>query len=193
MDMMRPLIRMKQMTKIYESLLKLQSELPKAINDSNNPAWKSKYISLQQLLNLVTNTIHKNGFCIITKSGKDEFGHFCETMLVHSTGEAIPSRQYLELGSKVNMQGIGAANTYARRTGLMQLLGITSYDQNDDDANQFDPDVEKYFKYKNKLENSSKEQLKDNIDSIKNTINELNDVNPKWGTELNAILNMRIN
>ena len=186
-------IRKKQMTKIYESLLKLQSELPKAINDSNNPAWKSKYISLQQLLNLVTTTIHKNGFCIITKSGKDEFGHFCETMLVHSTGEAIASRQYLELGSKVNMQGIGAANTYARRTGLMQLLGITSYDQNDDDANQFDPDVEKYFKYKNKLENSSKEQLKENIDSIKNTINELNDFNPKWGTELNAILNMRIN
>ena len=181
------------MTKIYESLLKLQSELPKLVNDSNNPAWKSKYISLQQLLNVVTDTIHKNGFCIITKSGKDEFGHYCETMLVHSTGEAIPSRQYLELGSKLHMQGIGAANTYARRTGLMQLLGITSYDQNDDDANQFDPDVEKYFKYKNKLENSSKEQLKENIDSIKNTINELNDFNPKWGTELNAILNMRIN
>ena len=124
MELMHRHIKVKQMTKIYESLLKLQSELP---------------------------------------------------------------------GSKVNMQGIGAANTYARRTGLMQLLGITSYDQNDDDANQFDPDVEKYFKYKNKLENSSKEQLKNNIDSIKNTINELNDVNPKWGTELNAILNMRIN
>ena len=185
-------IRKKQMTKIYESLLKLQSELPKAINDSNNPAWKSKYISLQQLLNLVTTTIHKNGFCIITKSGKDEFGHFCETMLVHSTGEAIPSRQYLELGSKVNMQGIGAANTYARRTGLMQLLGITSYDQNDDDANQFDPDVENYTKYKNKLENSSKEQLKENIDSIKISIDDLSNFNPKWGAELNAILNMRM-
>ena len=181
------------MTKIYESLLKLQSELPKAINDSNNPAWKSKYISLQQLLNLVTTTIHKNGFCIITKSGKDEFGHFCETMLVHSTGEAIASRQYLELGSKLHMQGIGAANTYARRTGLMQLLGITSYDQNDDDANQFDPDVEKYIKYKNKLENSSDKLLRENIDNIKMTINDLNDVNPKWGTELNAILKTRIN
>ncbi len=181
------------MSVIYESLLKLQMDLPKLINDSNNPAWRSKYVSLQQLLNTVSAPIHKNGFCIITKSGKDEFGHYCETMLVHSSGEAIPSRQYLELGSKLHMQGIGAANTYARRTGLMQLLGITSYDQNDDDANQFDPEVEKYFKYKNKLENSSKEQLRENIDIIKNTINELNDVNPKWGTELNSILKARIN
>ena len=61
------------MSVIYESLLKLQMDLPKLINDSNNPAWKSKYISLQQLLNIVSVPIHKNGFCIITKSGKDEF------------------------------------------------------------------------------------------------------------------------
>ena len=43
------------------------------------------------------------------------------------------------------------------------------------------------------IDNETLDKVDTTCDSIKNTINELNDFNPKWGTELNAILNMRMN
>ncbi len=54
------------------------------------------------------------------------------TMLMHESGEWISATQPLLL-AKADPQGQGSAITYARRYGLMSMLGIVAED--DDDAN----------------------------------------------------------
>ena len=58
-------------------------------------------------------------------------GDYVDTILAHKSGETITSRIYLILQKK-DMQGLGSAQTYARRYGLMGLSGIAP---EDDDGN----------------------------------------------------------
>ena len=115
-----------------KALIKAQSEMGKALKDTKNPFFKSKYADLSSVMGAVMPALNENGFAMIQQDGMDDRGVFVDTVFLHESGEKFTSRIYLTIG-KPDMQGYGSAQTYARRYGLMGLAGIAP---EDDDGNK---------------------------------------------------------
>lgn len=117
--------------KIYESFLKAQKEIKHAQKDSQNPHFRNSYASIESVLDGCKKILNENGLALIQLMGKDDHGHYVETVIFNGSGE-IKSRTYLVL-TKNDMQGLGSAITYARRYNLQAFLGMAS---EDDDGNE---------------------------------------------------------
>jgi hypothetical protein len=117
--------------KIYAALAAAQSEMGKAIRDSTNPAFRSKYADLASVMAACLPALNKNGIAVFQPPYDDESGRYIETVFAHSSGDTIKCRVPLIIG-KNDMQGYGSAATYARRYGLMGMAGIAP---EDDDGN----------------------------------------------------------
>lgn len=113
------------------ALAKAQAEFGIAAMDKVNPHFKTKYATLASIMESCRKTLSQHGLALV-QSLKTENGHFLETMLLHSSGEWIAFDLVLYV-DKQSMQGLGSAITYARRYGIITLLGIVADD--DDDGN----------------------------------------------------------
>jgi len=113
------------------AFLEAQKEIQNASQDANNPHYKSKYASLESVIGAIKPIANKHGIAIIQTNGKDEHGHFVNTTLATGDEVILESRIYLIL-QKNDMQGLGAACTYARRFDLASIFCIG---QEDDDGN----------------------------------------------------------
>jgi len=116
---------------IAAALAAAQAEMGKALKQSANPAFRSKYADLGNVMDACLPALNRHGIAVIQPTGADEDGRFVETVLLHATGEKLSCRVPLILG-KNDMQGFGSAVTYARRYGLMCMAGIAP---EDDDGN----------------------------------------------------------
>ncbi len=123
---------------IAEALAKAQGAIDDASKGSKNPYFNSKYADLAAVRSAIREPLAVNDIAIVqlprSLSGEVEV----ETMLVHKSGEFISETLRLPVG-KWDAHGIGSAITYARRYGLMAILGIAA---EDDDGNAA---VEKTF------------------------------------------------
>jgi len=118
---------------IAAALAKAQAEMGKALKDSENPHFKSKYADLAAVVDACLPALNKHGIAVIQPFVSSDFGNAVKTVLIHESGEALECSIPLILG-KNDMQGMGAAITYARRYGLMAMAGVAPDD--DDDANK---------------------------------------------------------
>ena len=116
---------------IAAALAAAQSEMGKALKQSSNPAFRSKYADLGNVMDACLPALTSHGICLVQPTGRDTDGHYVDTVLIHASGESLSCRVYLIL-SKQDMQGYGSAVTYARRYGLMCMAGIAP---EDDDGN----------------------------------------------------------
>ena len=116
---------------MIKAFIKAQTEMGKALKDSSNQHFKSKYADLSSVMGATLPALNANHFAVMQVDGKDEMGHFIETTFTHESGDQISSKIYLII-DRQNMQGYGSAQTYARRYGLMGLAGIAP---EDDDGN----------------------------------------------------------
>ena len=116
---------------IAAALAAAQSEMGKALKDSTNPHFRSKYADLGNVMDACLPALNKNGIAVFQPVGRDEIGIYVDTVLLHTSGEKLECRVPLILG-KNDMQGFGSAQTYARRYGLMTMAGIAP---EDDDGN----------------------------------------------------------
>ncbi len=113
------------------ALAKAQGEIKPAVKSSANPFFKSQYAALPEVVEACRAALAKHGlaFTQIVKYDKDET--WLETMLIHSSGQwlkgAYPIRPV-----KNDPQGLGSAQTYARRYSLMAIVGIVADDEDDD-------------------------------------------------------------
>lgn len=114
-----------------KAFIAAQAEMGKALKDTENPHFRSKYADLTSVQSACFPALNKHGFAVMQPNGTDEHGEFVETVFLHETGERFSTRIYLRIG-KGDMQGYGSAITYARRYGLMNLAGIAP---EDDDGN----------------------------------------------------------
>ena len=121
------------MTKnIATALAKAQMNMGKALKQSANPAFKSKYADLSNVIEACLPALNEAGIALIQPTGEDDHGRYVETVLIHGeSGESLSCRVPLII-AKHDMQGYGSAVTYARRYGLMALTGIAP---EDDDGN----------------------------------------------------------
>ena len=116
---------------IAAALAAAQSEMGKALKDSTNPHFRSKYADLGNVMDACLPALNKNGIAVFQPVGRDDLGVYVDTVLLHTSGEKLECRVPLILG-KNDMQGFGSAQTYARRYGLMTMAGIAP---EDDDGN----------------------------------------------------------
>lgn len=112
-------------------LIKAQAACDPVLKDSTNPHFKSRYASLSSCVDACKAALHANNFAVLQANGHDEYGPLVQTTLVHTSGASWSSAVYLVL-SKQDMQGLGSAITYARRYGLLGMVGLAP---EDDDGN----------------------------------------------------------
>lgn len=116
---------------IFHALAAAQAQMGKAIKDSTNPAFRSRYADLASVMDACLPALNANGVAVYQPTIDDDTGRFVETILAHESGETIRCRVPL-IVQKNDMQGYGSAVTYARRYGLMCMAGIAP---EDDDGN----------------------------------------------------------
>ena len=116
---------------IAAALAKAQAEMGKAIKESANPAFRSKYADLGNVMDACLPALNKHNIAVIQPIVSDMDGRFVKTILIHESGETLECAVPLIVG-KNDMQGLGSAITYGRRYGLMSMAGIAP---EDDDGN----------------------------------------------------------
>lgn len=119
------------------ALAQFQGEIKNPSNNSDNPFFKSKYASLDTVLNTVRPILSKYGLSIIQAPSGDGEHIIVATTLLHSSGEWMEFPNLVLKADKATAQGAGSAITYARRYALSAILGISSED--DDDGNNAEP------------------------------------------------------
>lgn len=112
-------------------LIAAQGACDPVLKDATNPHFRSKYASLSSCVDACKEAFHRHNFALLQSNGHDEYGQYVRTELLHTTGASWGSVVYLVL-SKQDMQGLGSAITYARRYGLLGMVGLAP---EDDDGN----------------------------------------------------------
>lgn len=181
------------MKSIATALAAAQANMGKALKQSSNPHFRSKYADLGSVMDACLPALNERGIAVIQPTGEDDLGRFVQTILIHGeSGEQLSCRVPLIVG-KNDMQGYGSAVTYARRYGLMAMAGIAPEDDDGNAAAKAAPKQEAPKKI-------SAEQFQAINDLIFDTetdeakfcayykVEELHDMNAKQATEAAAML-----
>jgi hypothetical protein len=116
---------------LAKALAKAHLKMDGVKKTAENPYFKSKYATLEHVVDAVKPALLENGIVVIQGVQDAEGGVAIETMLLHESGQWISSTLRLP-ASKQDAQGYGSAITYGRRYGLMAICGIPA---EDDDGN----------------------------------------------------------
>jgi hypothetical protein len=113
--------------KILKKLEKFQSLVGAVKKDGNNPYFKSKYATLNSVLETIGKHLETCGLLVVQNPMVDKL----ETIIFDvESGESIKSEiPYIQIS---DMQKLGSAITYARRYALMSMLNLEA---EDDDVN----------------------------------------------------------
>ncbi len=110
------------------ALAKAQGGIKAAAKGRENTFYKSQYADLPAVMEACREPLSKNGLAIVQITQFEGQEHWIETMLLHSSGQWLKSR-YPVRPVKNDPQGLGSAQTYARRYALMALVGIVADDE----------------------------------------------------------------
>lgn len=119
-----------ELGELAAALAKAQVVMKPAIKATKNTFFKSSYADIGAVLE-VASELPKNGIAIIQMPAVYGEKFFCETKLVHTSGQWIRGLYPIN-PVKNDPQGIGSAYTYARRYSLVGMAGIRT---EDDDGN----------------------------------------------------------
>lgn len=116
-------------TNIAKSLLLFKLKVGKVKKNADNPFFKSRYSTLENIIDEIDQPLNESGLTYV-QFPTGNYG--LTTMLIHAeSGEYIEDTFYME-PSKKDPQGAGSVITYQRRYALASILGLA---QEDDDAN----------------------------------------------------------
>lgn len=117
---------------LTKALAAAQAEYPLVRKDSSNPHFKSRFASYEACCDALRGPLTKNGLALPDVRPGLVGGQWVAVgTLRHTSGEWISGMSPLIMG-KGDMQGFGAAMTYAKRTLLMALTGGFSGEPDDD-------------------------------------------------------------
>jgi hypothetical protein len=116
------------------SLIKAQSQMQGITKEGKHPAFKSKYVTLDSILDTLRPILTSNGLMLTQGSSKPETlqAVTVESRIIHTTGEWISTTVTIPV-TKPDAHGLGSALTYGRRYSVSALLAISA--DEDDDAN----------------------------------------------------------
>lgn len=115
---------------IASALKKFQSEVKAVTKDGNNPHFKSKFATLENIIETIRKPLSDNELSFSQMpTGENELA----TIIMHTSGEWIRATAKMDL-AKRDPQGQGSGITYMRRYALGAALGLAT--EEDDDGNQ---------------------------------------------------------
>ena len=122
------------LTALAPALAKVQAEVGHATKGNVNPAFKSKYADITEVLDTIKEVMAGHGFSYSQWPGFHEGANSgivtLETLLLHESGEWIRCEAAAPL-ERETAQGVGSALTYLRRYSLTSIIGLG---QEDDDG-----------------------------------------------------------
>lgn len=127
---------------IYPAFIAAQKEMGRLAKDSENPYFKSKYASLEAVLEVVKPVFLKNDIAIVQGSGSTgsngTSGVNIITRLIHTSGQWIETDFPVPL-AKQDAQAAGSASSYGRRYSLKGLASLAEEDDDGSVASDVDP------------------------------------------------------
>jgi hypothetical protein len=164
------------MKTIAAALARAQMNMGKALKQSANPAFRSKYADLGNVMDACLPALNEAGIALIQPTGEDDHGRFVETILIHGeSGESLSCRVPL-IVAKNDMQGYGSAVTYARRYGLMAMAGIAPEDDDGNAAAKAAPTDEQHQQKPQQTNAESIERAKEYLAEA----DSLDDLKERW-------------
>ena len=114
-------------SEIAKALSKFQAEVTNVKKDGINPFFRSKYATLENVLDTIRNPLTKNGLSFSQfPTGENEL----TTILLHTSGEWLKSTTKMT-PKDATPQGQGSAITYMRRYAISAVLGVASEEDDD--------------------------------------------------------------
>ena len=117
---------------VYSALCAAQSEMGTVVKGAVNPAFKSKYANLADVMSVVVPALTAHGIAVYHTMIRDDLGTAMRTVLHHGESETHIDCDVPLIVAKNDMQGMKSATTYAKRIGVESLTGIAP---EDDDGN----------------------------------------------------------
>ena len=114
---------------IYKKLSKAKAEFSPLLKDSKNPFFKSKYASLNALMDVIEKPFHDNGLLLLQPI---QDGMVVTQIMNIDSDEIITSE--MRLPDNIDPQKLGSAITYFRRYTLQSLLGLNAQDDDGEAA-----------------------------------------------------------
>jgi len=118
---------------LADALCKAQQEMERAIKDSSNPHFKSKYADLSSVIDACIPALNKHSISvlqpIIEKDGKE----YIETILLHKSGQRTSCFTRIFYNQNT-AQAFGSGVTYARRYGLQSFICLGAEDDDGEKA-----------------------------------------------------------
>lgn len=117
---------------IYMALAAAQADMAGVKKGSVNPAFKSKYADLADVVSAVSPALNAQNiafFHVVTSVDGDRV---MRTVLAHGPSDTMIECDVPLIVNKNDMQGFKSATTYAKRIGLESLTGVAPID---DDGN----------------------------------------------------------
>lgn len=127
---------------IYMALSAAQAGMGKVVKGATNPAFKSKYADLADVVSVAIPALIEQGIAMYHTMLRDEYGAVMRTILVHGASGTEISCDVPLIINKNDMQGMKSATTYAKRIGLESLTGIAPEDDDGNAAAKAAPKVE---------------------------------------------------
>ena len=127
-------------TQLAKAMLAVQKQLTPATKDATNPYTRSRYATLNAVMDACKSALLDNGIWLTQITVPSESGTIALlTKLTHAeTGQYQASVTVLPL-QKPDCQGAGSAITYARRYALTAMLGMVTEDDDDGEGAKLPP------------------------------------------------------
>jgi hypothetical protein len=109
------------------------AEIDNPKKNATNPAFRSKYANLEEMLNVTRPVLSAEGFSIVQEPVSDGDHIGVHTRLMHKSGDEIDFGSFTVPLAKLDAQGAGSALTYCRRYAISSIFGLA---QEDDDGNK---------------------------------------------------------
>lgn len=120
---------------LMKAMLAVQGAVDGVAKDAKNPHFKSRYASLEAVVDTIRKPCQRAGLVVVQAPGAIEGGAISiTTMIAHAeSGEWIRSTMQVPL-SKNDPQGAGSAITYGERYSLMALFSLPPVDDDGEAA-----------------------------------------------------------
>lgn len=125
---------------IHKKLLDFQKLGITVEKDADNPFFKSRYTSLNEVLDKVKKPLNDMGVVIIQRPGTEYYIHDSDDMkrssllnglytVLHDTEDDTEIESFVPFIGATDMQKLGGAISYARRYALIAMLGLEDEDK----------------------------------------------------------------
>jgi len=127
--MLLELLQSEQINELASALAKAQGKMP--IAKKATQAHHNKYAMLEELYRLAQPVLEEYGLSVVFRVCRIDGDYMLLGQLTHESGQWIRSTMPFS-PTKEGPQGIGAANTYAKRQLFSNLVGIIAEGEDDD-------------------------------------------------------------